>query len=245
MVSLSQWLSLFFIGVAEGMMDYRNFADPEAMVPLPVFNEPAHAPPSFIYARNQLAPPYNIDVDTLDPFPGCDAQYDTVCAVQHSIRLVTRVRVAACPEFAAGGSVRQIALDHVTAGGFVEDGTTGFGVFVILPNATIIADALRPDLVGKRFDGVLSSGLVAQAILLGDIDYVTRHKGGFVPHFSARLAKLDVLKGVAPQRASAYFEAWRSAEHPSLRSPTALLIRTGSVLSKTSDTWAADIWLMR
>eukprot|EP00445_Apocalathium_hangoei_P088899 CAMPEP_0204197500 /NCGR_PEP_ID=MMETSP0361-20130328/64613_1 /ASSEMBLY_ACC=CAM_ASM_000343 /TAXON_ID=268821 /ORGANISM="Scrippsiella Hangoei, Strain SHTV-5" /LENGTH=190 /DNA_ID=CAMNT_0051159441 /DNA_START=11 /DNA_END=580 /DNA_ORIENTATION=+ len=181
------WICLAAVG--DGMMDYRDFARTESPVPVVSFAEPGIGPPSFIFAHGQLGPPYNVDVDTLEPFPGCDARFAALCAIQHAIRLVTRAREAVCPELGAGGVRRQQALDRITAGNFVAVGTTGFGVFAVLANGTMAADAVKPDLVGMRFDGHLSSGMVAQASLLDYIDWVTRWGGGFVPHYSTRISK--------------------------------------------------------
>jgi hypothetical protein len=127
---------------------------------------------------------------------------------------VTKARTTFCPDLAADGAQRQAALDRITAGEIVAEGTSGFGVLALLPNGTIIADALRPGLIGQRFDGYLASGLIPQGTLLDHIDYVTRWGGGFVPHLTTRLSKgpVDVLRGDPPLPASIYIEKCQTGE---------------------------------
>jgi hypothetical protein len=56
--------------------------------------------------------------------------------------MVTKARTTFCPDLAAGGAQRQAALDRITAGEIIAEGTSGFGVLALLPNGTIIGDAL-------------------------------------------------------------------------------------------------------
>ncbi len=197
-----------------GLMDIRDYARNDPPPPSAAFVDPGAPPPSFIFAAGQYGPPYDVTQPTMEPFPGCDAKYALLCAVQHAIRMVTKARTTFCPDLAAGGAQRQAALDRITAGEIIAEGTSGFGVLALLPNGTIIGDALRPGLIGQRFDGYLVSGLIPQGTLLDHIDYVTRWDGGFVPHLTTRLSKgpVDVLKGDAPLPASIYIEKCPTGE---------------------------------
>jgi hypothetical protein len=196
------------------MMDYRDFARAENPVSMPSFVDPGIAPPSFMYAEGQWQPPYDINIDTLEPFPGCDANFADVCAVQHAIRLVTRARTEACPDIEAGGAARAFRLASITNKQYTIPGTSGFGVYVVLANSTIVADGLSSTYVGQRIDGLQIAGLVAQPTLLGYIDWVTRWRGGFVPHYSTRISKtpVDVVNGGPPLSASTYFEKCPNSE---------------------------------
>jgi hypothetical protein len=118
------------MGSAFGTMDW-GFLPSEKARPgrLPTFVDPGMRPPSYIFASGQYWPPYDLSVSTMDPAPGCAANFASLCAVQNAIRLVTRARVEACPMLQAGGVKRQQALANISNGFFSSVGTAGFGVF--------------------------------------------------------------------------------------------------------------------
>ena len=106
------------------------------------------------------------------------------------------------------------ALANISGGVFSAPGSTGFGVFVLDRNGTIIADALKPGMVGYRFDGKVASSMVAQFTLLKYIDWVVSWGGGWVPHFTTRLVAGEVNPSNIPNSidATAYIEACPSGE---------------------------------